>query len=271
MKYNTMLDTIQLNLDLSFCNKEKITISDNFSSFTYYVYKSSQDSFYKYPSVTSVLSFAEDKTYLKKWRESVGEKEANRITKKASSRGSAVHAMCEAYFLNKQKPSLVAEEINYFNQLQKILPKVKPKLLEQKVYWYDSNDISKGYAGTLDILLETDLIDSTNYNYIADFKTWSKPVYSTNLVKYYLQLAAYAGAVNNLTNNFYRINRGLVIGCTEKKLYVYYISPEKMKFYWETFLEILHNYYTQTSFNWNNLLSTIKSSDKSLLGELVNI
>lgn len=51
----------------------------------------------KYPSVTTVLSEMSDKTGLLEWRKRVGEEEANRVTTKATKRGTKIHAMCEDY------------------------------------------------------------------------------------------------------------------------------------------------------------------------------
>ena len=52
-----------------------------------------------YPSITTILSL-QDKPGLKKWRESVGEKEAKRISQESMRIGTAVHQMCEFYLCN---------------------------------------------------------------------------------------------------------------------------------------------------------------------------
>lgn len=54
----------------------------------------------RYPSVTTVLSQG-NKNFLTEWRERVGEKEADKITKQAAIRGSAVHEMAEHYLKTK--------------------------------------------------------------------------------------------------------------------------------------------------------------------------
>ena len=53
------------------------------------------------PSITSVTSFYNRQIFAK-WRERVGIEEANRITKKATSRGTDFHAATELYMLNKE-------------------------------------------------------------------------------------------------------------------------------------------------------------------------
>jgi hypothetical protein len=48
----------------------------------------------KYPSVTTVLG-SRDKSWLYEWRKKVGEEEANRISQRASNRGTRLHKICE--------------------------------------------------------------------------------------------------------------------------------------------------------------------------------
>ena len=53
------------------------------------------------PSITSVTSFYNRQIFAD-WRKRVGLEEANRITKKATSRGTDFHAATELYMLNKE-------------------------------------------------------------------------------------------------------------------------------------------------------------------------
>ena len=53
------------------------------------------------PSITSVTSFYNRQIFAK-WRKRVGIEEANRITKKVTSRGTDFHAATELYMLNKE-------------------------------------------------------------------------------------------------------------------------------------------------------------------------
>ena len=46
----------------------------------------------KYPSITTVLSILSQDA-IQAWRRRVGEEEANRISQRASTRGTAVHAI----------------------------------------------------------------------------------------------------------------------------------------------------------------------------------
>lgn len=53
----------------------------------------------KVPSVTSVTGLT-TKDSIQKWRSRVGEQEANKISRKASGRGTVVHNLAEKYILN---------------------------------------------------------------------------------------------------------------------------------------------------------------------------
>ena len=53
-----------------------------------------------YPSITTVLSILSEDA-IKAWRARIGEEEANRISKTASNRGTAVHDLLERYVNNE--------------------------------------------------------------------------------------------------------------------------------------------------------------------------
>ena len=59
----------------------------------------------KLVSVTSVISHIK-REFFRKWRERVGEEEANKITKKATSRGTDMHTLAENYLLNQELPEV---------------------------------------------------------------------------------------------------------------------------------------------------------------------
>ena len=50
----------------------------------------------RYPSVTTVLSILSEE-FIQRWRARVGAEEANRISHRASTRGTAVHSIIEKY------------------------------------------------------------------------------------------------------------------------------------------------------------------------------
>ena len=70
----------------------------------------------KLPSVTAILDATkseEDKAALANWRERTGQKEAEAITKAASSRGSKMHAYLESYLLGRENMSFFDDDEKY--------------------------------------------------------------------------------------------------------------------------------------------------------------
>jgi genome maintenance exonuclease 1 len=142
----------------------------------------------KYPSVTTVLGAMKDKSGLIAWRARVGEEEANRISVRATTRGTAVHSLCESYVLNMEKHDnevTVAMPINraMFRQIQKVL---------------DANvsniRISEGslYSHNLKIAGSVDLVALWNGRLaIIDFKTSGSAKDERWIEDYFLQCSLY--------------------------------------------------------------------------------
>ena len=68
----------------------------------------------QYPSVTTILAH-KNKPFIKQWRKRVGKKEADKITRQASTRGTSIHKLCENAIRNKpedtDKLSLLDQEM----------------------------------------------------------------------------------------------------------------------------------------------------------------
>ena len=140
----------------------------------------------KYPSVTTVLDKTSDKSALIKWRKRVGEEEANRVSRRATSRGTSVHTLCEKLVLNeefdlsKEMPTSVA----MYRQLEGFLNA-------------NVNDIrcSEGslYSHKLKIAGSVDLIASYQGKpAIIDFKTSIRPKKKEWIENYFLQTSMYS-------------------------------------------------------------------------------
>ena len=76
----------------------------------------------KYVSITTLLSNL-SKVGIQKWRERVGEVEANKISTKASRQGSRVHSICESYIKNEYGylDGRMPNEIDMFSSIQSLL------------------------------------------------------------------------------------------------------------------------------------------------------
>lgn len=140
-----------------------------------------------YPSITTVLSILSEDS-IKKWRERVGEKEANKISTIASRRGTAVHELCEDY-VNNEPLTELRQKYNP-NVMESFLA-IKPILDERigTVYGQELPLYSDhlGVAGRVDCVAEFDGKVS-----IIDFKTSKKKKYRNWITNYFMQEAAYA-------------------------------------------------------------------------------
>ena len=88
----------------------------------------------KYPSITTVLSIL-SQAGIQAWRKRVGEEEANRISHRASTRGTAVHAIVEDYLNNVEnyKDKYALNIIDNFLPLKGLLDTRIGKIYAQEV------------------------------------------------------------------------------------------------------------------------------------------
>lgn len=135
----------------------------------------------KYPSVTTVTGLATMDAIMA-WRKRVGEKEANRISSTASSRGTTIHSLCEDYIKGEDiSPSVFDQEM--FNQIKPHLDRIdNVHCLETQLY-SDHLEV----AGTVDCIAEYD-----GKLTVIDFKTSAKPKTADRIGHYFMQTAAYA-------------------------------------------------------------------------------
>ena len=144
----------------------------------------------KYPSVTTVVGL-HSKKQIKLWRERVGEKEANKITKRATKRGTSFHQHVEDY-LRKEKDFIEFDNIlqeQMFKSVQPMLDEIIPIALEAPLYSHQLQ-----MAGRVDCI-------GIGHDQLAiiDFKSSSKPKQEYMAKPWYLQMTAYAIMVEELT------------------------------------------------------------------------
>ena len=138
----------------------------------------------KLPSITTVLSIL-SRDAIKKWRERVGEAEANKISTKASRRGTNVHAMCEHYINNDlDTKKYLPNDRETFNSLKPVLDEHLDNIYAQEVPLWSSY---LGVAGRVDCIAEWDGKLS-----VIDFKTSRKLKKKEYISNYFQQCAAYA-------------------------------------------------------------------------------
>jgi len=143
------------------------------------------------PSITSVTSFYNRQIFVK-WRERVGLEEANRITKRATARGTDFHQVCQDYLENK--------ELNWddYQPLTKFMfYHLKPELdkinnihaIERTLYsqYY-------GLAGRVDCIAEYE-----GELAVIDFKTSDKIKPEEWIENYFVQEMFYAASYYEMT------------------------------------------------------------------------
>ena len=143
------------------------------------------------PSITSVTSFYNRDVFVK-WRKRVGIEEANRITKKATSRGTDFHEATEAYLKGKD---IDWEE---FKPLTKFMfHHAKPYLDKiDNIHAIERTLYSEylGLAGRVDCIAEYE-----GELAVMDFKTSEKIKPEEWLENYFVQETFYAAAYYELT------------------------------------------------------------------------
>ena len=136
----------------------------------------------KLPSVTTVMG-AQKKDSIMKWRKRVGEAEANRVSKMATSRGNNVHTLCERYLKNESLGDIMPDAKEMFHGLKPTLNRIN------NIHYLESALWSKqlGMAGRVDCIAEFDGVLS-----VIDFKTSKRIKTLEDVEDYFWQTSAYS-------------------------------------------------------------------------------
>jgi genome maintenance exonuclease 1 len=141
-----------------------------------------------YPSVTTITKQATEDG-IRKWRLRVGEEEANRVSAKASARGTRIHSLCENYLLgNEIVPDMFDAEM--FGSIKFLLDQIDNIHCLETPLYCDHFEV----AGTVDCIAEFQGKLS-----VIDFKTASKPKDRDDIYHYFMQCAAYSVAFEERT------------------------------------------------------------------------
>lgn len=171
----------------------------------------------KVPSITTVLGHFK-KDSIQKWRDRVGEAEANRISKHASNRGTNVHTLCELYLNNTPNHTRGAypDALEMFYSLKPILHRIN-NIHYQECGLYSTK---LGVAGRVDCIGEFD-----GELAVIDFKTSSKIKTSEMIEDYYMQEAFYALAYQEMIGK--PINKLVTIMAVDHEKPLVFIEPTK--------------------------------------------
>lgn len=139
----------------------------------------------KYPSITTVLSILSE-DHIRAWRARVGEEEANKISHRASTRGTAVHEIFEKYVDNDPdyKKDAMPHILETFKQAKPMLDERLSLVYSQEAPLYSDH---LGVAGRVDLVGVWDGKIS-----IVDYKTSAKHKPKEWCHNYFMQEAAYA-------------------------------------------------------------------------------
>ena len=201
------------HIDLNLPQLERTTIDG-----TRYYFVPDNDELIKLFSITSVTSH-KNRQFFANWRKKVGEEEADKITRQATSRGTDMHTLVEHLLKNEDLPDV--------QPLSQFLFKIaKPDLNRiNNVYALESSLYSKilGVAGTVDCIAEFD-----GELAIIDFKTSKKPKPREWIEHYFVQCVAYACMFYELTE--IPVKKLVIIMACENGECVVYEERDKSKY-----------------------------------------
>ena len=176
------------------------------------------DELIKLVSITSVTSHKNRQVFVN-WRKKVGEEEADKITKQATSRGTDMHTLVENYLYNRNLPEV--------QPLSDFLFKISKSTLNRinNIHALEGSLYSKqlGIAGTVDCIAEFDGELS-----IIDFKTSKKPKPREWIEHYFVQCMAYGCMLYELTG--IPVKKLVIIMACENGECVVYEERDKTKY-----------------------------------------
>ena len=144
-----------------------------------------------YPSITSILGEF-SKASILEWRKRVGETEANKISGKASRRGTRLHSVCERYIQNEDE--FLTGELPHIVELFKTIEPFLDRI--DNVHGVELGLYSDhfGVAGRTDLIAEFDGKLS-----VIDYKTSNRTKKKEWCESYFAQGSFYAIAYEELT------------------------------------------------------------------------
>lgn len=156
------------------------------------------------PSVTTILSGTKDQTFLKEWEDRVGKENAERIRNDAATVGTHMHNVVERLLLNRplDPPRTWLQVKGYrmgYTLVEHFLPNVYEVWGSEVPVYYPGK-----YAGTTDCVAIYNGKPS-----ILDFKQANKMKKREWIDDYFLQLAAYALAHNQVHGT--EIDHGVIL------------------------------------------------------------
>ena len=183
----------------------------------------------RYPSITTVLSEYKKEGIIA-WRKRVGEQEANKISTKASRRGTKVHKLCEDYLNNELSfKDFTPDNVEMFKGIQPFLNEIEIVYAQERTLY--SHHLKT--AGRVDCVGKF-----RGKDFIIDFKTSNKPKKWEWIDNYFMQGAGYSVMWEEMTKMPIP-NIAIIIAVADDEPQVFL---EKRDNWIEKFIEVRNNY-----------------------------
>ena len=208
------------------------------------------------PSVTTVLAKTKDQSYLTKWKNKVGHEEAERIKNLSSKRGTAMHKFIEKYIQKSGYEDLTPIGVEAKPMAQKI---IETGLTPVSEYYGAEVTVHypELYAGSTDLVcLHNDM------ETIVDFKQSNRPKKEEWIEDYFLQIAAYAMAHDEVHRS--RIRQGIIMVCTPDLYYQEFkiqdADLKRWKHKWLARLDAYHEIMREPTIDEKKLLNEFEKN-----------
>ena len=205
------------------------------------------------PSVTTVLGKTQPKEKqesLDRWRQRVGLREAQRVTRDAAIRGTAMHKYLEDLMRGQRSLDLTPLGVEATKMAKIIVDRGLNDCSE--IYGIEATLYYPGlYAGSVDLVAKYK--DKVS---IIDFKQTNKPKQREWIGDYFLQMAAYGMAHDAVYGT--NIEQGIIMMCSKDGYYQQFmIEGEEFRQAKHQFLGRLNEFYSMD----NNSAAVVRSDD----------
>jgi len=202
----------------------------------------------KLPSVTTILSATqseEKKKKLAEWRARIGAVGADRIRDVSAMRGTSMHTYLEGYITDQRHMDLTALGREAGRMADVV---IRSGLGDLEEVW--GTEVTLYYPGLY--AGATDVVGIYNgRESIIDFKQTNKPKRREWIEDYFIQLAAYAMAHNQVYNT--QIQQGVILMCSKDGFFQkFVVSDQEFKECKYAFLNKVDYYHQNCTKNKNS-------------------
>ena len=204
----------------------------------------------KLPSVTTVLGETQPKEKqesLERWRQRVGLREAQKITRDAGIRGTAMHKYLEDLIRGERSLDLTPLGVQATKMAEIIVERGLNDCSE--IYGIEATLFYPNlYAGSVDLVAKHK--DQVS---IIDFKQTNKPKQREWIGDYMLQMAAYGMAYDVIYGT--AIEKGVIMMCSKDLYYQeFVVEGEEFREAKHNFLRRLDDYYNKYMDNYSDAM-----------------